>query len=288
MARPLAPLASKNGKSGAGFSRPFKKPELFLNVTANRRSIFLTFAVNTCDYSRKATGVFKRTEQACLCHLKPPRTILDPAMMNTDDALTRAGLGFILGRISHLETIHPKSQAELDELAALETIRNRYYCKMVRLAASCFPFLALVCLPRQTDRQKTSFLELTQKISRVVERQSSSRTPDRAALPTSSLQPVLRSTPSPPPRRTRPSSSVVQALPCPSRRPRLPTRTTTCRSPSPGSCASPRPMPSCIARGRPLSPRMPSSSSQPPRCCPACPSQPPPRCCPACPSRRIQ
>jgi len=61
-------------------------------------------------------------------------------MMNTDDALTRAGLGFILGRISHLETIHPKSQAELDELAALETIRNRYYAKMVRLAASCFPF----------------------------------------------------------------------------------------------------------------------------------------------------
>ena len=48
-------------------------------------------------------------------------------------------------------------QAELDELAALETIRNRYYCKMVRLAASCFPFLALACPDRQTDR-KLAFL----------------------------------------------------------------------------------------------------------------------------------
>lgn len=66
-------------------------------------------------------------------------------MMNTEDALTRAGLGFILGRISHLETVHSKSQVELDELATLETIRNRYFCKMVRLAASCFPFLALAC-----------------------------------------------------------------------------------------------------------------------------------------------
>ena len=73
-----------------------------------------------------------------------PRTIPDPDMMNTEDALTRAGLGFILGRISHLKTVHPKSQVELDELATLETIRDRYYCKMViRLAASCFPFLAL-------------------------------------------------------------------------------------------------------------------------------------------------
>lgn len=66
-----------------------------------------------------------------------PRTIPDPDMMNTEDALTRAGLGFILGRISHLETVHSKSQVELDELATLETIRNRYFCKMVRLAASC-------------------------------------------------------------------------------------------------------------------------------------------------------